>query len=155
MSTVRARHLLWSGLVETEHREAPWPSAWGRSSSHYGTPNSDLVLSTRSRLREELVLQSYHSENGPREAGDGEVAQELYNNGGGDFWWCSSSKGCSGGGGAGRGSSSKHRISGRSWRGGLTARARQLWRLGFGSKFTQDRELFIGVLIPNRRRQKS
>jgi hypothetical protein len=41
---------------------------------------------------------------------------------------------------------------GRSWRGGLMARARQLWRLGFGPNFAWDRALFIGVLVPNRRR---
>jgi hypothetical protein len=56
-------------------------------------------------------LQSYRGENGPREAGDGEAAQELYNGGGGDFWRCSSSMGCFGGGDTGRGSSSERRIS--------------------------------------------
>jgi hypothetical protein len=48
--------------------------------------------------------------------------------------------------------SSQH---GRYWRGGLTMRARHLWRLLFGLKFKRDRALFIGVLIPNHRWQKS
>jgi hypothetical protein len=104
------RLLLRSGLAETEHREVAWPLAFGSSSSHCGTPYSDLILPTRPKLREELVLQSYHSGNGPWEAGDEEAAQELCNGGGGDFRRCSGSKGCSGGGGIGRGSS-KRRIS--------------------------------------------
>jgi hypothetical protein len=40
----------------------------------------------RSRLWEELVLWTYHGENGPQEGGDGEVAQVVFN-GGGDFVW--------------------------------------------------------------------
>jgi hypothetical protein len=102
----RAHLLLRSDLAETEHWEAPWPPALGSSSSHYGTRNSDPILPTRSRLREELVLQTYRSGNEPLEASDREAARELYNGGGGIFRRCSG-----GGGGAGRGSSSKRRIS--------------------------------------------
>jgi hypothetical protein len=37
----------------------------------YGSPNSTLILPTRSRLREELVLPTYSGRNGPQKAIDG------------------------------------------------------------------------------------
>jgi hypothetical protein len=53
-------------------------------------------------------LRTYRSENGPREAGDGEAAQAVFNGGGDGVRRRSGSKD-SGGDGVG-GSSSKHRI---------------------------------------------
>jgi hypothetical protein len=55
-------------------------------------------------------LRTYHGENGPREAGDGEVAREVFNSGGDGVRWRSGSKDSSGGDGVGSGSSSKRRI---------------------------------------------
>jgi hypothetical protein len=69
-----------------------------RGSRGIGAP-----LPTRPRLWEELVLRTYHSENGPREAGDGEAAQAVFNGGGDGVWRLSSSRDSSGGGGVGGG----------------------------------------------------
>jgi hypothetical protein len=46
----------------------------------------------RSSLWEELVLQTYRGENGPREAGDGEAARAVFNGGGDGVWRRSGSK---------------------------------------------------------------
>jgi hypothetical protein len=65
---------------------------------------------TRSRLWEELILWTYHGENGPREASDGEVARVVFNGGGDDVRRHSGSKDSFGCDIVGRGSSSKRRI---------------------------------------------
>jgi hypothetical protein len=48
-------------------------------------------------------LLTYHGENGPEEAGDGETARELGDDGSGDFRRCFGSKNSTGGGRDGRG----------------------------------------------------
>jgi hypothetical protein len=53
---------------------APWPLAWGSSSSPCESPNYVPILLTWSRLREELVLPTYSGGNGPQKAIDGEAA---------------------------------------------------------------------------------
>jgi hypothetical protein len=53
---------------------------------------------TRSRSREELVLQTYGDENDSLEVGDDGAARLVFNDGGG----CSSFKSCFSGGGGGR-----------------------------------------------------
>jgi hypothetical protein len=142
--------------AETERREAPWPAAWVSSSSSYGAWNEVRFLPMWSRLREEFVLWTYRGENGPLEAGDGEVARAVFNGGGDGVRWRSSSKNSSGSNGVGGGSSSKHRIG----TGGSSVAARRRQRgsamaAGVWAKFTRDRALFIGVLVLNRRWQKS
>jgi hypothetical protein len=130
--------------------------AWVSSSSSYGAQNSMKFDPTWSRRQGGLVLQTCCSGDGPREASDGEAAQAAFNGGEDDVWRCSSSKDFSGGGGVGGGSSSKWRIgTGGS---GVAARRRRcgsamvarVW-----AKFTQDMALFIGLLAPNQRGQKS
>jgi hypothetical protein len=101
-------------------------------------------------------LQTYRGENGPEEAGDGEVAQAVFNGGGDGVRRCSGSKDSSDGDAVGGGSSSKRRI--RTGGSGVVARRRwcgsamvaRVW-----AKFARDMALFIGVLILNRRWQKS
>jgi hypothetical protein len=92
-------------------------------------------------------LRIYCNENGPREAGDGEVAQAVFNNGGEDVRWCSGSKDSFSGDGVGGVSSSKRRIG----MGGSGVAARRWWRgsamvARVWAKFVRDRALFIGVL---------
>jgi hypothetical protein len=130
--------------------------AWASSSSSYSAQNSMRFDPTWSRRQWGLVFQTYRRENGRREARDGEAAQAACNNSEDDVQWHSVSMDFSGGSGVGRGSSSKRRIctggssveAGR-WRRG-SAMADRVW-----AKFAWDMALFIGVLAPNRRRQKS
>jgi hypothetical protein len=103
-----------------------------------------------------LVLQTYRGGNGPQEASDGEVARATFNGGRDDIQWRFGTKDLSDGGGVGGGSSSKCQIStggssvaARRRRHG-SAMAARVW-----AKFARDRALFIGVLAPNHRRQKS
>jgi hypothetical protein len=96
-----------SGTTETEHRKAPWPMAWASWSSSYSAWNDARFLPMRSRLWEELILQTYRGENGPREVGDGEVAQAVFNGSGDDVWRFSGSMDSSDSDGVVRGSSSK------------------------------------------------
>jgi hypothetical protein len=98
------------GPTEIEHRKVPWSAAWASSNSSHGVQNDVRFLPTRSRLWEELVLRTYHGENGPREASDGEAAWVVFNDGGDGVRWRSGSKDCSGGDGVGGGSSSKRWI---------------------------------------------
>jgi hypothetical protein len=91
-------------------------------------------------------LRTYHGENGPREAGDGEAARAVFNGGGDGIWRCSSSKDSSGGNGVGGSSSSKRWIG----TGGSGVAARQRWRgsamvARVWDKFAWDRALFIWV----------
>jgi hypothetical protein len=67
-------------------------------------------LPTRSRRREEPVLQTYYGENGPHEADDGEAARAVFNGDGDSVGWLSGSKDSSGSSGVGGGSSSKRQI---------------------------------------------
>jgi hypothetical protein len=69
---------------------APWPLAWGSSSSPYRSPNSDPILPMQSRLREELVLPTYSSETGPQKVVNGEAAWAAFGDGE-VFLWLSSS----------------------------------------------------------------
>jgi hypothetical protein len=55
-------------------------------------------------------LQTYHGENGRREAGDGEAARVVFNGGGDGVRRCSGSKDSSGSDSIGGGSSFKRRI---------------------------------------------
>jgi hypothetical protein len=141
--------------TEIEHREAPWLEAWVRSSSSYGALNEAWFLPTQSRLLEKLVLRTYHSEDGPREVGDGEAGRAVFNGGGDGVQWHSSTKGSSDSDGVGGGSSSKRRIgmggssAAARWRQNGLAMAARVW-----VEFMRDRALLIGVLIPNHRRQK-
>jgi hypothetical protein len=90
-------------------------------------------------------LRTYHGENGPRETGDGEVAQVVFNSGGDGVRRCSGSKDSSDGDGVGGGSSSKRQIGTRGsgvaarwqWHGSVVTA--QVW-----AKFAWDRALFIG-----------
>jgi hypothetical protein len=142
--------------AEIEHLEVPWPAAWASSSSSYGSWNEARFLPTRFRLREKLILWTYHGENGQREAGDGVAARAVFNSSGDCVQRRSGSKGSSSGDAIGGGSSSKRQIgtggsgvAARRRRRGLPMAAR-VW-----AKFTQDRALLIGVLVRNHRRQKS
>jgi hypothetical protein len=129
--------------------------AWVSSSSSYSAQNLMRFDPTQSRRQGGLVLQTYCSGNGPREARDGEAARVAFNDGGDDVQRRSGSKDFSGGGSVGGGSSSKCRIgtggtgvAARRQRCGSVMAAR-VW-----SKFARDTSLFIGVLAPNHRRQK-
>jgi hypothetical protein len=66
-----------SSLTRDKASETPWPAAWASSSSSYGAWNDARFLRTRSRLWEELILRTYHGENGPQEASDREVSQAV------------------------------------------------------------------------------
>jgi hypothetical protein len=100
--------------------EAPWTASRASSSASYSAWNAMRSLPTRSRLWEELILQTYRSENGPREAGDGEAARAVFNGSRDGVWQLSGSRDSSGGGGVGGRSSSKRWISAGS--SGATAR---------------------------------
>jgi hypothetical protein len=102
--------LSWSDPTETEHRKAPWSVAWASSSTSYGAWNAMRFHSTRSRRQGEPILWTYRGENGPREAGDGETAQVVFNGGGDGVRRCSISKDSFGSDGVYGGSSSKQRI---------------------------------------------
>jgi hypothetical protein len=69
-------------------------------------------------------LRTYHGENGPREAGDGEVARAVFNGGGDGVLRRSGSKDSSGSDGVGGGSSSNRQIG----TGGSGVAARWRWR---------------------------
>jgi hypothetical protein len=91
-------------------------------------------------------LRTYHGENRPHEAGDGEAARAVFNSGSDGVRRCSGSKDSSGGDDVGGGSSSKHHIGMR----GFGVAARRRWRGSVmaargWAKFTQDWALFIGV----------
>jgi hypothetical protein len=143
----RHGHVFFFGLLGRDgSREAPWLAAWASSSTSYGAWNEAMFLPTRSRLWEELVLRTYHGENRPHEAGDGEAARAVFNSGWDGVRRCSGSKDSSGGNDVGGGSSSKHHIGMR----GFGVAARRRWRgsvmaAGGWAKFTQDWALFIGV----------
>jgi hypothetical protein len=66
---------------------------------------------TQSRQQGEPVLRTYRIENGPRDVGDGEAAQAVFNGGGDGIRWHSVSMDSSSGDGVGEGSSSKRRMS--------------------------------------------
>jgi hypothetical protein len=61
------------------------------SSSGYGALNATQFLPTRSRSREELVLQTYGEGNGSLEVGDNGVSWPVFNDGGGGVGGGSSS----------------------------------------------------------------
>jgi hypothetical protein len=144
----------WSS--RTECRETPWPVAWASSSSSYNARNLMRFDPTRSRRQGVIILPTYYSGNGPREASNREVAQAAFNNGGDDVHRHSNSKDFSGGGGVGRGSSSKRWIgTGGSciaarWRRCGSAMAARVW-----VKFARDKALLIGGFASNHRQQKS
>jgi hypothetical protein len=78
-------------------------------------------------------LRTYHGENGPREAGDGEVARMLFNGDGDGVWWRSDSKESSSSGGVGGdpppSDEPAREAPMRRLDGSVVARQ---WRLGFG-----------------------
>jgi hypothetical protein len=152
----RRRDFFFGSLGWDRAWEVPWPTAWVSSNLSYGAWNEARFLPLRSTLWEELILWTYRGENRPREASDGEAARAAFNGSGGGVQWCSSSKDPTGGDGVGGGSSSKHRIG----TGGYSVAARQRQRgsamaARVWAKFAWDSSLFIGVLVLNRRRQKS
>jgi hypothetical protein len=99
-----------SGPTETEHRKVPWPVAQVSSSASYSAWNAMRFHPTRSRRQGEPVLWTYRCENGPREAGEGEMARAVFNGSGDGVRRRSVSKDSSNGDGVGGGSSSKRRI---------------------------------------------
>jgi hypothetical protein len=142
----RGHVFFFGSLGRDRAREAPWPTAWVSSSASYGAWNEARFLPTWSRLWEELVLWTYHGENGPWEAGDGEAAWAVFNSGADGVRRRSVSKDSSGNDGVGGGSSSKRQIgTGGSgvaarWRWRGSAMAARVW-----AKFARDKALFIWV----------
>jgi hypothetical protein len=134
----------------------PWPPAWEDPNMSYNAPFAMMFLPTWSTRWEESNFPTYRGGNEPREAGDGEAAQAIFNVDGDGVRRRSGSKGFSDSGGIGGGSSSKWWISAgvsgamaRRQRRGSTMAARAR------AKFTRDRVLFIGGFAPNCKRQKS
>jgi hypothetical protein len=124
---------LFDSLSQDRARETPWPVAWTSSNASYGARNEARFPPTRPRLWEELVLWTYHGENRPREADDGEAARAVFNGGGDGVRWRSGSKDSSGSdsvGGAPPPSVGLEREAAvQRLDGGGVARQ---WRLGFG-----------------------
>jgi hypothetical protein len=56
---------------------------WKSSSLRHRARKATRFLPTRSRSREELILQTYGGGNDPLEVGDDGVAWSVFNNGGG------------------------------------------------------------------------
>jgi hypothetical protein len=152
----RDRLLYTAGISENRAARGAMTGAWVSSSLSYGAWNLMMFDPTRSRWQGGLILQTYRGWNGPWEASDGEATWAAFNGGGDDVRWCSGTKDFSGCGGVGSGSSSKHQI--RMWDSGVVARwwwrgsamAAKVW-----AKFARDRALFVRVLAPNHKRQKS
>jgi hypothetical protein len=93
--------------TRTERQEGTRVGGRESSSSGYRALNVTRFLPTRSRSREDLVLQTYSEENSPLEAGDNGATRLVSNDGGGGVQQHSSSNVGSNSGGMGRGSSSK------------------------------------------------